>query len=122
MQGPQGISCRQMQTFYKFTFLNASLGNRNPILGRAQTKLRPLCAVYFIYKNLHEVHLLIDCKNMEYIRTSSGLSKFLDTTTTTSKDKYRDLWLNNYSELAAITAATRAMKVEFYREISYKVY
>ena len=89
LQRPQGISCKQMKTFYEFTFMSASLGNRNPLLGRAQTKLCPLCAVYFIYENLNEVHLLIDCKDMEYIRTSSGLNRFLDTTTatTTSRDK-----------------------------------
>ena len=119
LQHPKGLNSKQQKTFYSFVFLNTRLGNRNPLPDREQTKSCPLCKTYGVEVRLNEVHLLIECPDLEYVRQSTGLARIIQQGPMTAREKYKRLWRNNYEILSEITDGAETMKMEFYRRISF---
>ena len=74
---PMGLNAKERKIYYEFTFNNASLGNRCPFDQCAKLEFCPLCTNNGEQFIMNETHLMVECTELEDLRSENGISWLL---------------------------------------------
>ena len=117
---PMGLNGKERKIYYEFTFNNASLGNRCPFNGCAKLKYYPLCINNGEQFIMNETHLMVECSELEDIRSENGISwLLLEVRDLPLREQYRHIWLNSGKHLKKVTKGAKEMTDEYRKRLGF---